>query len=390
MRECPIARLSGRRRLQLLSLALLVGASACRTDTPFTRRILALMDSRAEQIQRPRCLPSGRRNLRAALRRPTVCIADYQNGNAVWHRDEWGSVLRAARTWRLSAADSLRWAHLRDSVTGLVVDIVGEVEGCSREVPAAGARLIAWHGSGGRGLVIHSFERPPGEPDGYALRFEVHREDTLCTLSQRRAYYFYRPSSPASRRGDSTSGTGTVLDSAARAAGLPVLRTVALSDSGRELRFSAVGSGMVWQPDPLLRLVEHHTWAFGELFFYWPRLRDSTGHPAPPPWVANGQSGCRVVQSTPGWAACRVEVQPGITWRVVADSLRALGIWELPLGAATEQRGSHLSDRDGVVGEVLMGDRYGRFEHYDLNRPGGEYHPRVRAAAALLRNLPVR
>jgi hypothetical protein len=389
MRARRIASLSGRRRLQLLSLALLLGASACRTDSVETRRILALMDSRAEQIERPRCLPSGRRNLRAALRRPTVCIADYHDGSAVWHRDEWGSILGAARTWRLPAGDSLRWAHLRDSVTALVVDIAGEMGGCSREVPAAGARLIAWQGSG-HGLAIHSFERPPGEPDGYALRFEVDREDTLCTLSHRRAYYFYRSSSPASRRGDSTAGTGTVLDSAARAAGLPVLRTVALPDSVRELRFSAGGSGGGRQPDALLRLVEWHTWAFGELFFYWPRLRDSAGHPARPSWVANGESGCRVIQSTPGWAACRVEIQPGMTWRVVADSLQALGIWELPLGAATEHRGSHLSDRDGVIGEVLMGDRYGRFEYDDLNRPGGEYHPRVRAAAALLRHLPVR
>ena len=86
------------------------------------------------------------------------------------------------------------------------------------------------------------------------------------------------------------------------------------------------------------------------------------------------------MQSTSGWAACRVEVQPETNWRAVADSVQALGIWELPLGGATEPPGSEASDQDGVVGEVLVGDRYGRFE--DL--------PGLRAAAALVGGLPGR
>ena len=41
-------------------------------------------------------------------------------------------------------------------------------------------------------------------------------------------------------------------------------------------------------------------------------------------------------------------------------------------------------------GEVLVGDRYGRFEYRNLNRAAGEDLPRVRAAAALVGSLPAR
>jgi hypothetical protein len=362
----------------LLPLALLLGG-AC-SEPPDRRQILALVDSRAEQLHPPRCLPSGRRNLRAALRRPTVCIADYRDGSGVWHRDVWGSVLSAARTWRWPAAERLRWAHVRDSVTAVVVGIGGEIGWCSREVPATRARVIAWDRPG-ENLAIHSFEPPPGGPDGYALRFEADREGMRCTLSSRRATALYVRSGSANLwGGDSSFGTETVLDSVARAAGIPVLRTAALPVATRELRLAAVGSGMVRQPVPLLRLLEAPHWAFGEVFLYWRLSRDSTGRSAHPDWVLNGQSGCRVAQSTSGWAACRVEVQPETNWRVVADSVQALGIWELPLGGATEPAGSHASDQDGVVGEVLVGDRYGRFK--DLSR--------LRAAAALVGGLPAR
>ena len=148
-------------RCELLSLALLLGVGACRSESAYTRQILALMDSRAEQVHPPRCLPAGRPELRAGLRRPTVCFADYSEGAAIWHRDQWGSVLRAARTWRWSSADSLRWARVRDSVTALVVGVGGGIGGCRMEVPAEGARLIAWDNPV-RGLAIHSFEPPPG------------------------------------------------------------------------------------------------------------------------------------------------------------------------------------------------------------------------------------
>jgi hypothetical protein len=110
----------------LLSLALLLVGGAC-SEPPDRRQILALVDSRAEQLHPLRCLPSGRRELRAGLRRPTVCFANYSDGSAVWHRDQWGAVLSAARTWRWSSADSLRWAQVRDSVTALVVGIGGEI-----------------------------------------------------------------------------------------------------------------------------------------------------------------------------------------------------------------------------------------------------------------------
>jgi hypothetical protein len=373
----------------LLSVALLLGGGAC-SEPPDRRQILALVDSRAEQLHPPRCLPSGRRNLRAALQRPTVCIADYRDGSAVWHRDSWGSVLSAARTWRWAVAESLRWAQVRDSVTSLVVGIGGEIGGCSREVPATRARLIAWDRPG-EDLAIHSFEPLPGRPDGYALRFEVDRDGMRCTLSSMRASALYVRSGSANLwGGDSSFGMETVLDSVARAAGLPVLRTAALPVGERELRLAAVGSGMAGQPVPLLRLLEAPHSVSGEVFFYWRRSRDSTGRSAQPDWVLSGQSGCRVVQSMSEWAACRVEVQPETTWRIVADSLQALGIWSLPPGGAPDHAGSHVSDQESVVGEVLVGDRYGRLEYRDLTPAAGEDLPRVRGAASLVGSLPAR
>jgi hypothetical protein len=373
----------------LLSLALLLVGGAC-SEPPDRRQILALVDSRAEQLHPLRCLPSGRRELRAGLRRPTVCFANYSDGSAVWHRDQWGAVLSAARTWRWSSADSLRWAQVRDSVTALVVGIGGEIGGCSREVPASRDRLIAWDRPG-EDLAIHSFEPLPGGPPGYALRFEVDREGMRCTLSSLRATAVYERSGSANLwGGDSSFSMETVLDSVARAAGLPVLRTAALPVAERELRLAAVGSGMVGQPVPLLRLLEAPYSVSGEVFFYWRRSRDSTGRSVQPDWVLNGQSGCRVVQSMSGWAACRVEVQPETRWPIVADSLQALGIWKLPLSGAPDHAGIHVSDQESVVGEVLVGDRYGRFEYRNLTRAPGEDLPRVRAAAALVGSLPAR
>lgn len=387
-----MARVASPRRLQLLSLALLLGGSACRHESPQTRGIVALMDSRAEQTESHRCVPTGGRYWRAGLRRPTRCLAKYAEGTAIWHRDVWGVVQTAVRTWRLSPEDSERWPRLRDSLTTLVTRIAGGAPPCaSKEAPATGSRLSAWY-TWGYGLAVNSLERSPGGPGGYELRLEVSREDTLCTLSRQRASSVYlRIDSANSRGADSMFGMGAIVEDAARAAGLPVLRTAVLPTGMRELRFSPGGSGMVWQPIPLIRLIEwpNSNSVSGELFFYWPRLRDSTGHHAQPYW-ASGQSGCRIVQSTAAWAACRVDVQPGTTWRLVADSFQALGIWELPPGDSTEHRGSHVSDRDGVLGEVLVGDRYGHFMYYDLNRRRGEEVGRVSAAADLVRNLPRR
>jgi hypothetical protein len=163
------------------------------------------------------------------------------------------------------------------------------------------------------------------------------------------------------------------------------------STSGvREVRFSASRSGMVWHPIPLLRLIEWPDRVLGELYFYWPRMRDSTGRDAQPYWVAHGQSGCRRVQSAPGWAACRLDVRPESSWRAVADSFRALGVWDLPAGGASERRGSDISDQDGVLAEVLIGNRYRRFMYYDLDRLHGEDVARIRAAADLVMSLPTR
>ena len=125
----------------------------------------------------------------------------------------------------------------------------------SKEAPAAGSRLEAWDLLS-EVLAVHSLERSPGGPGGHELRVEVGHEDTLCTLSRQRPSFYLRTDSANSRWADSMLGLGAVLEGAARAAGLPVLRRAALRAGMRELRFSPGGSGRVWQPIPLLRLIE--------------------------------------------------------------------------------------------------------------------------------------
>ena len=147
---------------------------------------------------------------------------------------------------------------------------------------------------------------------------------------------------------------------------------------------------MIWHPMPLLRLIERPDRVLGELYFYWPRLVDSVGRDVQPYWVAHAQSGCRTVQSVPGWSACRVDVRGGTSWRAVADSFRTLGLWELPSDGARERRGSSVSDQDRILAEVLVGNRYRNFLYYDLDRLQGEDIPRIRAAADLVMRLLAR
>ena len=75
------------RGLRLRSLALVLGGSAGRYESPQERGILALMESPGKHIESRRCVPAGQRNRRAGLRRPVVCVAQYAEGSAMWHRD---------------------------------------------------------------------------------------------------------------------------------------------------------------------------------------------------------------------------------------------------------------------------------------------------------------
>src|SRR5688500_12116381 len=98
------------------------------------------------------------------------------------------------------------------------------------------------------------------------------------------------PSIPAAIYGqtrlDSAPGrSGSNLDVVSRAAGIPVLRSLILPPGVRGLRFSASDGGMIWQPIPVLRLVEWPDSVAGELYLYWPRLRDSTGLELSAGWV---------------------------------------------------------------------------------------------------------
>lgn len=114
----------------------------------------------------------------------------------------------------------------------------------------------------------------------------------------------------------------SISNAIAQAAPIPVLDSVALPPGARELRLSASVSGMIWRPIPLLRLVEWDNRVAGELYLYWPRLRDSTGHEMIPFWVNNRQSGCdwpggAEVHQTGKWATCRIPPRrgpPGEPW----------------------------------------------------------------------------
>ena len=182
-------------------------------------------------------------------------------------------------------------------------------------------------------------------------------------------------------------GWAAVLDEVSRAAGIPILSSVVLQPEVRELRLSPSGSGMIWHPIPLLRLLQWPDSVAGELYLYWPRLRDSTGQDVSPGWIREARNGCRSVHQTNRWATCRISPEPGTSWQAIADSLRALEIWGLPPGHVEERRGSDWSDQDGVLAELLVGAAYRRFRYYDLGRLAGDDVFRVRAAAELVAGL---
>jgi hypothetical protein len=186
----------------------------------------------------------------------------------------------------------------------------------------------------------------------------------------------------------SQAGWAANLDEFARASAIPELRSVVLPPGVRELRLTAAVSGMIWQPIPLLRLVEWRDSVAGELYFYWVRLRDSTGLERPPGWVRQRQSGCGTVGRTDQWAACRINPRQGISWQAVADSIAALGIWHLPPDSLDERIGSNWTDQAGVTGEFLVGTAYRRVMYYDLDRLSGDDVRQVGAAAELVAGLP--
>lgn len=199
------------------------------------------------------------------------------------------------------------------------------------------------------------------------------------------AVYEQPTRAPAAAR--TQPGWAAVLEEVSRAAGIPILSSVVLRPDVRELRLSASVTGMIWQPIPLLRLLQWPDSVAGELYLYWPRLRDSTGREVPPVWLRDVRGGCRSVHQTNRWGTCRISPEPGTSWQAVADSLRALEIWGLPPGHVEERRGSHWSDQDGVMAELLIGAAYRRFLYYHLDRLTGDDVFRVRAAAQLVAGL---
>jgi hypothetical protein len=187
--------------------------------------------------------------------------------------------------------------------------------------------------------------------------------------------------------GQSEPGWAAVLSEVSRAAAIPSLRSVGLPPKVREIRFSAAVSGMIWQPIPFLRLVEWPDSVAGELYLYWPRLRDSIGRAVPPAWVEQARGGCRTVSQTDKWATCRIRPRRETSWQAVADSFAALEVWALPPGNLEERRGSRRTDQEGMSAELLIGTAYRRFLYYDLENLRGKDVFRARAAAQLVASL---
>jgi hypothetical protein len=177
------------------------------------------------------------------------------------------------------------------------------------------------------------------------------------------------------------------LDGAAQAAGFPTLRTAILPADAREIRLSLVASGLVWSPDLVLRLIETPDQVIGELYFYWLRLRDSKGRDLQPYWVKYRESGCGAIRQSAKWGVCRVQTRQGVSWRAVADSLAALGVWKLLPDSAAKRRGMEVTDQEAVAIETLVSSSYRQFWYYDLGQLDGEDIPRVRAAANLVKDL---
>ena len=189
----------------------------------------------------------------------------------------------------------------------------------------------------------------------------------------------------ASGRQITPAWVGDRLADVAAAAGLPPLSSVSLKPGLWELRVSADLSGMLWQPAPLLRLVHWADSIAGELYYYWPRLRDSTGEEIHPWWVNRTRADCRSMRETEHWAVCRIRPRPGVSWASVADSLTTLEIWKPH--APELQRGSNRTDQDVVWGEILLGGEYRWFWDYDLDRLPTAEARRLHAVESLITNL---
>jgi hypothetical protein len=159
-----------------------VAAVSCRPDNVGEQAFAVIVGRPAEHTSRPYCVPDGPRALSAGLRRPTWCTVHFAEGNAIWRRDASGTLLSAARMWALHDKDSLRWPHLRDSVTGELGALAGSGEACLSDQPVGnGERVSMWLLPGYR-IGITRSERVPHGPGGYQLSIGVVR-DSACLLS---------------------------------------------------------------------------------------------------------------------------------------------------------------------------------------------------------------
>lgn len=180
------------------------------------------------------------------------------------------------------------------------------------------------------------------------------------------------------------AGVDTMVDWAARATGLPALRSPTPLTGTRELRIMALPSGMVWEPFRMLRLVESKGRISGALYLYWYIPRDSLGRPT----VARHLGPkCEVPSTSSGWVSCELPSWQ-ISWTAVADSLQRLGIWSLlTRHGANHRPAQEMTDGEGVLVEGVQFGRYGSAYAYTPERLRDSTGTILNAVGKMIRGL---
>lgn len=150
----------------------------------------------------------------------------------------------------------------------------------------------------------------------------------------------------------------------AAATGLPPLWENPGAVRGREIRIAYLPTTYVWEAFSLLRLVELDGRWNGELYLYWGTLNDSTGRPLTPPWRRTCTTLASIASLVDGFAYCPVPSWH-VSWQAVADTLEALGAWNLVgQGGVVPLRQVTTPHQDVILVEGVVGGRYGSHEYY--------------------------
>lgn len=175
----------------------------------------------------------------------------------------------------------------------------------------------------------------------------------------------YAPSADGTR----TSGRRSALLDVTTIWPLPPLDSVALPAGSRELRIADWYSMILGRPVPVLRLVEEHGGARGEILHVWFEGRDWPRRYTADrcwPWHQDGRM------------CGRVAALPDSVAATATATFERLGAWEI---TARCEDGSHITDSGALILERLAGDRFGR---YECNAPGRRHGTEAGERAAQL------